>query len=43
MKESLCTLTPQFSVRRMLKEYTEELYYPPAKVEEKPETTRELG
>jgi starch phosphorylase len=29
MKESIITLTSQFSVRRMLKEYTERLYYPP--------------
>jgi starch phosphorylase len=29
MKESIITLTPQFSIRRMVKEYTERLYYPP--------------
>jgi hypothetical protein len=26
MKESIGTLTPQFSIRRMLKEYTERMY-----------------
>jgi glucan phosphorylase len=29
MKESLRTVTPQFSTRRMVKEYTERLYRPP--------------
>jgi starch phosphorylase len=29
MKASIITLTPQFSIRRMVKEYTERLYYPP--------------
>lgn len=28
MKESISTLTPKFSMRRMVKEYTEHLYYP---------------
>ena len=28
MKESIRTLAPQFSMRRMVKEYTERLYYP---------------
>jgi starch phosphorylase len=29
MKESIRTITPRFSIRRMLKEYTDRLYYPP--------------
>jgi glycogen phosphorylase len=29
MKESIRTLSPRFSVRRMVKEYTEEMYFPP--------------
>lgn len=29
MKESIMTLTPRFSIQRMVKEYTERLYYPP--------------
>jgi starch phosphorylase len=28
MKESMRTITPQFSTRRMLKEYVERLYLP---------------
>jgi starch phosphorylase len=28
MKESIRTLTPQFSIQRMIKEYTHELYFP---------------
>jgi glucan phosphorylase len=28
MKESMRTITPQFSMRRMLKEYVERLYLP---------------
>jgi glycogen phosphorylase len=28
MKESISTLTPRFSMRRMVKEYTEQLYFP---------------
>ncbi len=28
MKESMRTLIPQFSMHRMVKEYTERLYYP---------------
>jgi starch phosphorylase len=31
MKASIITLTPRFSIRRMVKEYTERLYYPPLK------------
>jgi starch phosphorylase len=30
IKESIRTLTPQFSMRRMVKEYTERLYIPAA-------------
>jgi starch phosphorylase len=29
MKESIRTLSPRFSVRRMVKEYVEQMYYPP--------------
>lgn len=29
MKESIRTLTPRFSMRRMVKEYTQRLYFPP--------------
>jgi starch phosphorylase len=36
MKESIRTLTPQFSTRRMLKEYTQTLYVPAASWEETP-------
>ena len=28
MKESICTLAPQFSMRRMVKDYAENLYFP---------------
>ncbi|MGE5221122.1 MAG: alpha-glucan family phosphorylase [Omnitrophica WOR_2 bacterium] len=38
MKESMRTLTPRFSMRRMVKEYTERLYYPP-QVEAEPVLT----
>ena len=31
MKESMRTITPQFSTRRMLKEYVERLYLPAVK------------
>ncbi len=34
MKESIRTLTPRFSVRRMVKEYAERLYYLPVKEKE---------
>jgi starch phosphorylase len=35
MKESMRTITPQFSMRRMLKEYVERLYLPAMLEEEK--------
>jgi len=28
MKESIRTLAPQFSIQRMIKEYTQRLYFP---------------
>jgi glucan phosphorylase len=31
MKESMRTITPQFSMRRMLKEYVDRLYIPAMK------------
>ena len=41
MKESMRTLTPQFSMRRMLKEYAERLYLPVIISQGKTETPRE--
>ena len=32
MKESIRTLAPTFSVRRMVKEYTQRMYFPKVKV-----------
>ena len=39
MKESIRTLSPRFSVRRMVKEYVEQMYYP--RVGELPDPARE--
>jgi starch phosphorylase len=41
MKESIRTLSPRFSIRRMLKEYVERMYYPP--VLERPEPVSDLA
>jgi glycogen phosphorylase len=40
MKDSLRTITPQFSTRRMLKEYIERLYLPALPKEDEKKTTR---
>jgi len=34
MKESIRTLSPQFSIQRMIKEYTQRLYFPSDSVTE---------
>ena len=42
MKESIRTIGPQFSARRMVKEYTERMYLPAIQAMDQPEAVSEV-
>jgi glucan phosphorylase len=42
MKESIRTLAPKFNIRRMIKEYTQSMYYPPEEESRSPVEVTEI-